>query len=630
MNWLNSFSRTCRAACGLAALMLLVVSTQSARALINPHYTPVDLYYQSPRILRVQIGLPNDRAEMELTVVKMLKGTPPKKISLRADLTDVELGKNLKAAFGGRRKADALLFIGDFSGAVLDDEGLGKNSPIGAMLVGIHWFSLRARGEQLLVAKDQFDMHTVWAGGDKTLEMLMHYVKADARADVPTKVGVTWGSQRKLAEIAGKVHGCMAVDVFGDGWPGLFLAAERGDRLFRRVGDAVALADVSRAIGLDTRSKHAAWGDFNGDGRLDLASCDDRKLVLRMMGTTGRLETDSSDAQLSHEGVSVAVFAPSPTGGARLLVATSAGPVVAALDTKDRLSLKPLEVPARLSTGRAGRCVVADFDGDGVADVVQVRTDGLLLFRGQRSGTFFEPTAASRFRLEDSVTTAECGDYDADGRLDLLVGGKGGCRLFVNLGDGKFRDTLFEAGEVEYNTGQSAVVAGANCDINNDGREDFVLFCASTWPYPFFNRGFRCFGFAVELNPMRYDLKAAKATGNGQQAGTVADFNSDGAQDMAVVTTGGHVWLLLRDAEQGSKLGATVGLSGDVFGPVNVIGYDGKRCLGARVVRPGSAALMGKRTKGPIRLQWKTPRGPQHTKQVIVLKSTRVTLRRSQ
>lgn len=129
---------------------------------------------------------------------------------------------------------------------------------------------------------------------------------------------------------------------------------------------------------------------------------------------------------------------------------------------------------------------------------------------------------------------------------------------------------------------------------------------------------------------MRYDLKAAKATGGGQQAGTVADFNGDGAQDMAVVTADGQVWLLLRKADQGSKLGVTVQLPANKLGPINVIGYDGKRCLGARLVRPGSAVLLGKRTKGPIRLQWKMPDGPQQTKQVIVLKSTRVTLSRSE
>jgi len=106
----------------------------------------------------------------------------------------------------------------------------------------------------------------------------------------------------------------------------------------------------------------------------------------------------------------------------------------------------------------------------------------------------------------------------------------------------------------------------------------------------------------------------------------VADFDGDGTQDMALVTADGQVWLLLRDADEGSRLGVSVALPPRTSAPVNVIGYDGKRCLGARLVRPGSTALLGTPTTGPIRLQWNTPRGSQQTKQVIVLGPTRFTL----
>ena len=40
--------------------------------------------------------------------------------------------------------------------------------------------------------------------------------------------------------------------------------------------------------------------------------------------------------------------------------------------------------------------------------------------------------------------------YDADGRLDVVIGSQQGCALFTNSGGGRFRVTLAEAGELLY------------------------------------------------------------------------------------------------------------------------------------------------------------------------------------
>ncbi|NQU25356.1 MAG: VCBS repeat-containing protein [Candidatus Nealsonbacteria bacterium] len=615
--------RTIRLSCSLLVAMVWATNLSTARALINPHYTPVDLYYQSPAILRVQIAGPNDRAEMAVTVVKAIKGTWSEKRSLRADMTDEQLAKNLKAALGGRKKVPALLFSGDFSGAAMDN---GDNdTPLGMLQVGTRWFALKDGGGHHLLSRDPLDMHTVWAGSDEMLQRVMEYVAADVRADVPTKVGVAWGGQLKLADVNGKVNGCMAVDVFDDGRPCLFVSAESGDRLFRS-DDGGTFDDVADEIGLDTKSTHAVWGDFNADGRLDLASCRERRLSIRLMGTDGKLAAAGDDVELPGACVGLSLFAVADGKRAGLVAATAETPVLVTTDDNGKLSWRACRIPTEAGQGQGGPCVVADFGGDAVADILQPRSNGLLFFKGSASGTYSLATVACDFRLGDAPIVSICGDYDADGLLDLLVVGKSGCRTFVNLGDGKFRDALFEAGEVQYNATGADVVAGANCDVNNDGRQDFMLFCADTWPRPFFNRGFRCFGFAVELDPQRCDLQAARATKAGQQAGTMADFNGDGAQDMAVVTAQGEVWLLLRDADQGSRLGVTVALPRDTPGPITVSGTDGKRSLGTRLVPPGSTVLFGKRNKGPIKLQWKRQSGTQETAQVIVIRPTRFTL----
>lgn len=607
----------------LLVAMVWAGSLSTARALINPHYTPVDLYYQSPVILRVEITGPNDRADMAVTVVKAIKGTWREKRSLRADVRDEQLTKNLKAALDGRKSVSALLFSGDFSGAVMVDDD--KDTPLGMLHVGTRWFALTDGGGHLLLGSDPLDMHTVWAGSDEMLQRVIEYVAADVRADVPTKVGVAWGGQLKLGDVRGKVNGCMAVDVFDDGRPCLFVLAESGDRLFRR-DDGGVFDDMGGGIGLDSRSTHAVWGDFNADGRLDLASCRGRRFSIRVMGEDGRLAVASDDLELPDACVGLSVFAAAAGSRAALVAATTEAPVVVTTDDRGRTSSHACRIPTAVDQGRGGPCMAADFNGDAIVDLLQPRSTGLLLFQGSARGTFSPAAVACDFRLGDAPTFSVCGDYDADGLLDLLVAGRSGCRTFVNLGNGKFRDTLFEAGEVQYNTAGTNVVGGANCDVNNDGRQEFMLFCADTLPRLFFNRGFRCFGFAVELDPQRCDLPAARATKAGQQAGTVADFNGDGAQDMAVVTAEGEVWLLLRDADQGSRLGVTIALPRDTPGPISVSATDGKRSLGARLVGPGSTALFGKRAKGPIKLQWRRPPAAQDTAQVIVIKPTRFTL----
>jgi hypothetical protein len=269
-----------------------------------------------------------------------------------------------------------------------------------------------------------------------------------------------------------------------------------------------------------------------------------------------------------------------------------------------------------------GPCLVADFDGDCLPDVVQTRSGGLLLYRGTANRTFSPPQIACSIRLGQGVSTALTGDYDADHSLDIVLGGDNGCLLLTNRGDGRFVNTLFEAGEVEYNA-QAGVVDGTNCDIDNDGRQDFVLFYGNIAAQTFFNRGFRCFGYALETALDRYDLPAALAALDGQQAGTVGDFNADGSQDLAFVTTDGQVWLLLRAPERGPGLGVSVALAPGQTGPVSVVGFDRDRCLGAQRLTAGVPALFGKRTKGPIRLKWQRYSQPVQTKQVIVLQPTR-------
>src|ERR1044071_6265710 len=68
--------------------------------------------------------------------------------------------------------------------------------------------------------------------------------------------------------------------------------------------------------------------------------------------------------------------------------------------------------------------VIADFDGDGSADLLCAAADGLIFFPGSRRGTFDEPGRAAWMAgaTLDFPQVLTCGDVDGDGDLDVWLG----------------------------------------------------------------------------------------------------------------------------------------------------------------------------------------------------------------
>lgn len=74
--------------------------------------------------------------------------------------------------------------------------------------------------------------------------------------------------------------------------------------------------------------------------------------------------------------------------------------------------------------GRLLSAVIADFDGDGSADLLCAKPEGLFLFKGSPKGTFDEPgrlvwAADPPLKYAQVLT---CGDIDHDGDLDVFLG----------------------------------------------------------------------------------------------------------------------------------------------------------------------------------------------------------------
>jgi hypothetical protein len=131
--------------------------------------------------------------------------------------------------------------------------------------------------------------------------------------------------------------------------------------------------------------------------------------------------------------------------------------------------------------------VHADYDGDGWLDVLVLRGAWFSrsggwpnsLLRNRGDGSFEDVTEAAGMLANHPTQTAVFADLDNDGDLDLFVGNETGsvethaCELYVNQGDGTFRDEAAAWG-VDLREFVKAVVSA---DYDHDGRMDLYLSC---------------------------------------------------------------------------------------------------------------------------------------------------------
>lgn len=121
----------------------------------------------------------------------------------------------------------------------------------------------------------------------------------------------------------------------------------------------------------------------------------------------------------------------------------------------------------------AGGVVLFDWDVDGDLDVLDVRPQGLKLYRND-GGKFVDATEQSGLPRSTAATaiTAVTGDYDNDGRPDLLVLGSAGLTLLHNDRNGRFSDVTVAASISAY---PYIALSAAFVDVDHDGDLDIFV-----------------------------------------------------------------------------------------------------------------------------------------------------------
>ena len=134
-----------------------------------------------------------------------------------------------------------------------------------------------------------------------------------------------------------------------------------------------------------------------------------------------------------------------------------------------------LDAIHKLSRARFGGTVVLfDFNGDGKPDiflasaVIEGGTVRDLLLRNDGNNTFTEVALPTR----GASLGAAAGDFDNNGKPDLVVTGANGVRLFRNTGNGAFEDVTAAA---KFDQLKGVYFGCGWLDIDQDGDLDLVL-----------------------------------------------------------------------------------------------------------------------------------------------------------
>ncbi|HXU38912.1 MAG TPA: FG-GAP-like repeat-containing protein [Blastocatellia bacterium] len=126
-----------------------------------------------------------------------------------------------------------------------------------------------------------------------------------------------------------------------------------------------------------------------------------------------------------------------------------------------------------LVTALGGCAVLFDYDGDGDLDLVEAGPSGQRLYRND-DGKFVDVSAQSGAlaRGQGAVTAIVAGDYDNDGKPDLLVVRYGSITLYHNDGGGRFSDSTAAAGIPAY---AYLSISAAFVDVDHDGDLDIFI-----------------------------------------------------------------------------------------------------------------------------------------------------------
>jgi hypothetical protein len=310
----------------------------------------------------------------------------------------------------------------------------------------------------------------------------------------------------------------VAGDFNGDGHPDLVVSGDFGTQ--------VLLNNGSGAFTVQPSFDNSLWvmttGDFNHDGKLDLAGVDGENSVFVLLGNgngtfqaavgynAGNCATTVAAGDFNHDGKIDLVVGNTSCNSQQNVDAINV-----LLGNGNGTFQSPVSYPAG---GLVYAVAVADFNGDGKLDVAALSSQPNVpdsnvvgIFLGNGDGTVQSPTnyGVNSNALLSELTIA---DFNGDGVPDVATG-IGQVIVLLGNGAGGLKTSVAFGGP----PGSTNLAAG---DLRGTGRADIVAASDNS------------IGVLLSRPNGMFQAPLFSRTGNAPNRGTIADINGDGIEDI--------------------------------------------------------------------------------------------------
>jgi hypothetical protein len=337
--------------------------------------------------------------------------------------------------------------------------------------------------------------------------------------------GITSASKQVVTQVSASVYTITISSIIGDGTIGLNLVDDGS--IHDLAGNTLSPYQQQQTYAVGNTPFSIQSGDFNGDGKLDLAVANAQSDNVGILLGNG---DGTFQAQQTFDGgsgaYSLAVGDVSGDGKLDLLATNQFSGAVSLLLGNGNGTFQARQT---IAVGASPRSLtLGDVNGDGKLDIATVSGSsfvGILL--GNGDGTF---QARQTYATPTSPSGVALGDLNGDGKIDLAISAGNVGKLGVLLGNG---DGTFQP-RVEFNVGTfpRTPVLG---DFNADGKLDVAVA----------NRTDGTLSILLGNGDGTLQTQQTYAVGASPSSAAVADFDADGKLDLAVANSTGNTLSLL-------------------------------------------------------------------------------------